>query len=416
MIYLVIFLTEVVLLTLLEKKQWGHLMTPLNLLAWPFTISVVSIIIYREIVPDIPPFYYPSLIIWMLGLLLFEIPSFFISYKMPKAFKEKKFDISISYNDDHYKILKLLAYLIIIISISKLRSLAGSIDSFGTDEFSEEYRSSSIFAHLSVVLSCIFSFAIYKADSKHKSAYIIIIGSLIGMYAIGTKSWIIAPMLIGYYSRLMTGKNSISLKTVIFPVILVFLIFFLSYYLSMLYAKDREMSQDFIIFIGNHFMDYFCSGALTLGIDIQEGILEPQKTEALFGPILNFFNMITGKTYVDVVNPVFIDIGALGSSNIRTFFGTIYVYSRSPLLTIVMTIFFSIYTNIIYSKARSSKSIYILLANNTNLAFLTLGFFDFYWLTLACYEMIVIFIIMHYTLFSKKYIINYRFKFNFYKQ
>lgn len=415
MIYLLIFLTEVVLLTLLEKKQWGHLMTPLNLLAWPYTIAVLTIIIYGQIVPDIPPFYYPSLIIWMLGLLLFEIPSFFISFKTPKKFKENNFNISISYNDDYYTTLKLLAYLIIFISLFKLRSLAGSLNSFGTDEFSEEFRSSSIFAHLSVVLSCIFSFAIYKADSKHKSAYIIIIGSLIGMYAIGTKSWIIAPMLIGYYARLVTGKTTLSLKTTIFPIIIVVLIFFLSYFFSIVYANDKEMSQDFFIFLGNHFIHYYCGGALTLGIDLQKGILEPEMPEALLGPILNFFNMITGKPYVNVINPVFIDIGTLGSCNIRTFFGTIYIYSRSPILTIVAILIFSIYTNIIYAKARSSKSIYILLANNTNLVFLTLGFFEFYWLNLACYEMFFIFIIMHYALFRKKYIINHGLKLNFHK-
>jgi len=401
MIYLLLFLTEVVLLTLLEKKQWGHLMTPLNLLAWPYTIAVLMIAIYRLVEPDIPKFYYPSLIIWMIGLLLFEIPSFLIATKTPVRFKRNDFEISICKNDDYYKLLKQFAYFCIAISLFKINSLTGSLDSFGSDEFSEQYQTSGIFAHLSVVLSCIFSFAIYKLDSKHKSAYIVILGSLIGMYAVGTKSWIIAPILIGYYARLMVGKNQIAIKTIIFPVIVVFFIFFFSYLLTLVYVGNNDVSSDFFIFICNHFVDYFCGGALSLGIDFQKGFLEPQMSEALFGPILNFIYMITGHSYVNVINPVFIDLGDLGEGNVRTFFGTIYAYSKSPLLFIIMSFVFSIYTNLLFSKSRSSISPFLLLANSANLVFLTFGFFDFYWLTLSCYEIPVIFLLMHYFLYKK---------------
>lgn len=401
MIYLVLFLTEVVLLTLLEKRQWGHLMTPLNLLAWPYTIAVLVIIAYRIVEPDIPDFYYPSLIIWMVGLLLFEIPSFLIATKTPLRFKRSDFDICICKNDDYYQVLKLFAYFCIAVSLLKIRSLSESIDSFGSDEFSEQYQTSSIFAHLSVALSCVFSFAIYKIDSKHKSAAVIILGSLIGMYAVGTKSWIIAPMLIGYYARLMAGKNHITLNTTIFPVLVVFVIFFLSYFLAIVYVGGNDASEGFFIFICNHFVDYFCGGALSLGIDFQKGFLEPQMTEALFGPLLNFVYMIIGHPYVNVINPIFIDLGVLGEGNVRTFFGTIYAYSRSPLFFIIISFVFSTFTNLLYSKSRSSSSVFLLLANTANLVFLTFGFFEFYWLNLSCYEIPVIFLLMHYFLYKK---------------
>ena len=221
------------------------------------------------------------------------------------------------------------------------------------------------------------------------------------MYAVGTKSWIIAPILIGYYARLMVGKNQIAIKTIIFPVIVVFFIFFFSYLLTLVYVGNNDVSSDFFIFICNHFVDYFCGGALSLGIDFQKGFLEPQMSEALFGPILNFIYMITGHSYVNVINPVFIDLGDLGEGNVRTFFGTIYAYSKSPLLLIIMSFVFSIYTNLLFSKSRSSISPFLLLANSANLVFLTFGFFDFYWLTLSCYEIPVIFLLMHYFLYKK---------------
>lgn len=401
MIYLLLFLTEVVLLTLLEKNKWGHLMTPLNLLMWPYTIAVLVIILYGFIEPDIPDFYYPSLIIWMVGLLLFEIPSFLIATKTPARFKNTDFKVFACEKDDHYRMLKLFAYFCIMVSLLKIKLLFGSLDSFGSDEFSEQYQTSGAFAHLSVILSCIFSFAIYKADSKHKSAYVILLGSLIGMYALGTKSRIIVPILIGYYARLLAGKNRITLNAVIFLVVIVFSIFFFSYYLSIIYVGGNDVSGDFFLFICNHFINYFCGGALSLGIDYQKDFLEYQMTETLFGPILNFCYMITGHSYVNTVNPIFIDLGVLGESNVRTFFGAIYAYSKSPLLFVIMSLSFSIYTNFLYSKSRCSSSLFLLLANSGNLVFLTLGFFDFYWLTLLCYEIPVIFLLMHFFLYRK---------------
>lgn len=401
MIYLFLFILEVFILVVLEKRQWGSWITPLNVLALPYLIAVLTIILYREFVPGIVEFYYPSLLIWMFGLLLFEFPSAIYAKCLQTEFKQKTFSISVARKDDSYKLLRNIAYVCIGISLLKISSLSANLDAFGTDDFSEQYQSAGIFNHLSVLLGCIFSFAIYKFDSKHKSALVIIIGALFGMYAVGTKSWIIAPVLMGYYARLLTGKTTLSVRTTIFPVLIVIGIFFFSYYLTLILITEKEMSDEFLMYIINHFVNYFCSGALTLGLDCNLGFSEPQMTEALFGPIYNIYNAIMRYDYVQVINPVFLDMGSLGTSNVRTFFGTIIAYSKDPILFICMSLIFSSYIYYIYFISRKSQSLFLLLANTANLVFLTFGFFEFYWLNLSCYEIPFICLFMHYFLYIK---------------
>lgn len=402
MIYLCVFIIEVIILAIIEKLQWGKWLTPLNVLSLPYTVAVIVAILYKEVAPNIPEFYYPSFIVWIIGLLFFEIPSAFLAKSIRKGYKRKYFSIEISHGDDSYILLRNIAFICIAVSLLKIRSLSGSLDSFGSDDFSSQYQTSGVFNHLSVLLGCIFSYVIYKCDFNHKSSFIIIVGSLIGMYAIGTKSWIIAPMLIGYYARLLTGKTKFNVKTTILPVVIIFGIFFFSYYLSIIVVGGVDVSNEFLLFIGNHFVDYFCGGALTLSLDYKMGFVEPQMTEALFGPLLNIFNAIFGFDYINVVNPIFIDIGDLGSSNVRTFFGTILAYSKSPVLFILLTFIYSFSIYYIYALLCKSNSVFLLLANTSNLTFLTLGFFDFYWLTLSCYEICIIFLVMHYFLYIKK--------------
>ena len=246
-------------------------------------------------------------------------------------------------------------------------------------------------------------YAIYKYDKEHrKSAMLIIFGALVGMYAVGTKSWIIAPFLIGYAARILTQKTKFNLKTTLLPVILVFSIFFLSYYLSIVFVAGYDASNEFFLFVVTHFIDYFGGASLALSIEFKNGFIEPQNIPALFAPILNLFNAFFDFPYINTINPVFIDIGTLGSNNVRTFFGTIYAYSHSILAFIIIPLLFSAFIYKTYAASRKSKSIFLLFANISNIVFLIFAFFDFYWLTLTCYEFFILYIIMHFILYKKK--------------
>lgn len=403
MFFLIAFILQVLLFTRLEQKLWGTLFTPLNAMMWPYTIATLIVIVYSLLDPDTPDFYLPSLVVWMVGLIIFFIPSIIFAKDTPIIFKKKGFEIEVSAKDDHYKLLRNIAFFGIAISLLKIRSISGQLDSFGTDSFSESYQSTGLFAHLGIIVGAIFPYAIYKYDKEHrKSAILIILGALVGMYAVGTKSWIIAPFLIGYAARILTQKTKFNLKTTLLPVILVFSIFFLSYYLSIVFVAGYDASNEFFLFVVTHFIDYFGGASLALSIEFKNGFIEPQNIPALFAPILNLFNAFFDFPYINTINPVFIDIGTLGSNNVRTFFGTIYAYSHSILAFIIIPLLFSTFIYKTYAASRKSKSIFLLFANISNIVFLIFAFFDFYWLTLTCYEFFILYILMHFILYKKK--------------
>lgn len=390
MFYLLIFLLEVVFLAYSEKKRWNSLVTPLNMMMLPNAAAVIIAIVYSYSNRYVPNFYLPSLIVWIWGLFVFSLPSFYFS----SLTQNDGFNIVIGPKDDHYKLLNIIATICILISFVKLRSLSGNLDKFGTDEFTDEYQTKGIFAHLSVVLCAIFAYSIYKFDKQHIYSLFIILGSLIGMFAVGTKSWIIAPLLIGYYCRLLTGKTELNVKTIVLPIIIIFGIFFLSYFFIMVMASTSEMSFEFMLFIFEHFIDYFSGANLAFSLDFQKGIVEPEMGDALIAPLINIINVFTNEPFINPINPVYWDLGDLGENNVRTVFGTFLCYSHSYFIFIVISLLYSIITYTIYVKSRNSRSLFMLMANCTCLAFLTFSFFDFTWVNLTPYEILAIFIIL----------------------
>ncbi len=390
MFYLLIFLLEIVFLAYSEKKRWNSLVTPLNMMMLPNAVAVIIAIVYSFSNQYVPNFYLPSLIVWILGLFVFSLPSFYFS----SLTQNGGFNIVIGPKDDHYKLLNIIATICILISFVKLRSLSSSLEQFGTDDFADEYQVKGLFAHMSVFICAIFAYSIYKLDRCHLYSIFVVIGSLIGMYAIGTKSWIVAPLLIGYYGRFLTGKTAFNFKNVALPGILIFGIFFLSYFLIMVIASTSEMSFDFMVFIIEHFIDYFSGANLAFSLDYQKGILEPEMGDALVAPFVNIVHLFTNEPYVNTINPIYWDIGDLGENNVRTVFGAFLCYSHSYFVFVVMSLLYSIITYTIYVKSRNSRSLFMLMANCTCLAFLTLSFFDFYWMNLTPYEILAIFIIL----------------------
>lgn len=394
MIYLLIFIFEVSLLCLIEKKLWGIIITPVNVLSIPYAIVTLIAVLYSNCVTGVPNFYLPSLVVPCLGLFLFFIPSLFFSTLVKRDRINRYVTLK---RDDSYNLLKILGIIGIIISLLRIRNTISGGFSFGGDEFSEQYEVSGFLAHLNVLLSVIFSYMIYKSDSKHKSAYVIIGLSLIGMYAVGVKSWIIAPVLIGYLARLFSNKSILNLKNLLFPVFICSGVFFLSYYLIMILSEGNDITDSWINFVINHFMDYLIGGSLSFSLDYQQGILEPEMKLALVRPIINSFIALFGDgRYIDGINPVFLSIGELGDTNVRTFIGTIWCYSHDSLFFIVFVLNFAFIVYFLYYISMKSQNVFLLLANCSVLTFLALGFFEFYWLNLSPYEIPVLFIMFSY--------------------
>ena len=78
MIYLISIFIEVAVLLYLEYKIWKSLYTPLNFLMLPYLVVLLITIMLSGSELGFVDFYYPSIFIWNIGLLIFFLPSVII--------------------------------------------------------------------------------------------------------------------------------------------------------------------------------------------------------------------------------------------------------------------------------------------------------------------------------------------------
>lgn len=389
MIYIVTFILELILVVLLEKSLWKTYLTPMVCISFPCGMVTLLAIIYPFISSDFPKFYIPSLSVWMIGILVFELPSLILS----RAVKKPHYQIVVSHKRDRkiYNGLLVMGFLLTAYAFMKMKSVMGQT-SWGSDDFSEQYSSSSIIGHFSVIISTIFAYMIFTGDRKHKLAYVYIPIALISMYGIGVKSWIIAPIMTGLLAKIYTKKMKISAKFILLTCLCFFMVFAVSYIILMVGAGKSELNEDFYRFILNHFMFYLIGSPLSFSLDYQYGIIEPYMLKELFAPPINMLRLFSGESFLTPINPVGIPI-VHGYANVRTFFGTLFAYSHSWWGLIIISIIFSFVAYGLFVLALSNRdNPFLILANCSNLTFLVLGFFEFYWLNLGPYEMLFIFL------------------------
>ena len=395
LIYLCL-LSEVIMLAFIEKKLWNTYYTPLNFLMIPYfivmNISVLTVNIY-----DLYPFYAESLYVWMLGLLCFATPSWAFACIREKILPKDAPATQQPFAFDP-KILFFVAFPLLVVYYLHVRSVLASAPltgGIGSDELGENILGKGIWAHMFNFFIVIEIISLYFFSKKNW--YLIIIFILCFLICIinQVKSWIMIPVFACLILKIITGKVRISLRTILFTLLFGFGFFFLSYYLSIVTSEGNEFDDKVVEYITRNFIHYLTSGVLGLSMDMDKGILEQQDLTYIFAPFCNVYNLITGNEMASCLNTFYLTTTWLGfATNIRTFIGTIYVFS-GPWTPIVIAFWSSF---IYFFKLMSDKTRQIswLLAYAWLSALLTLGWFDYYFALLNSLEVIVLFFIICY--------------------
>ena len=165
-----VFVLELVLLTYFEIKAWKTIFTPLNFLMLPYAfILLVSIAISGNM--GFVEFYYPSILIWCYGLLVFAVPSLVLSYLMQK----QKISLAGSLSED--KMPKSLVYLslfVILLFALRFYTIMGSA-SVASKEFGVNLAGSGFWGHLRQLALPLLIMAIYFVSKKRWWLWLIII-------------------------------------------------------------------------------------------------------------------------------------------------------------------------------------------------------------------------------------------------
>ena len=163
------FILEVGVLQYVEYKAWKTLFTPLSFLMLPYLVVLIITLFISGTSFGFVAFYYPSILIWHIGIFLFAIPSFSIAYIMQR----KGLQMTIDTSQDSMRESKMPRLLIILslflslLFLWHLRStLSSSKQALGSDEFGEDFSGFGFWGHLRILTIPLYVICMYYVGKK----------------------------------------------------------------------------------------------------------------------------------------------------------------------------------------------------------------------------------------------------------
>lgn len=386
---LVSFILEVFVLVYLEKKIWNTLYTPLNFLILPYTL-VLLITVGVAGKMGFVNFYYPSILLWSIGMICFFIPSCFLGIIFNKKYGPPISKVeAFNFNIFLIGLIQLIIFLFVIRFVLLFQSSEFIV---GSDDFGEQYCGGGFWGHLRILTSPLLILLIYSVNKQHKIYWIYIFCLLFVNMLYQVKGWVIIPCVAGVALRLYTYKLKLK-PSLLFKVFLLgFFIFQLSYSLILVVAGDSEMSWEFIEAVSGHFFHYLTSGTFGLSMDMENFFPDRRTIEIVLAPFFNIYNVFSGNEMVSFLNPLFYNPG-LDLTNVRTFFGTLFInttFFQFILYILVLScIMYFLRIISVLSHNLIINVIYIFLCS-----LLSMGWFDFYFISLDIIEVPVFLLIL----------------------
>lgn len=402
MIYLLIFGVEIFIMSLIDKKIYKSYYTPTFFLSIPFFLIVLLYLIFSKDL-GYKSLNFETLLIWIFGLFFFWIFGLF-TYLITQRKKNKlhKSTVDISNLD---KFNRKTVNFTILLSIIVLFYCYNAFDiylSSGGDA-TEKYLGSGLIAHLSIVYKflAILSFLVirFKGDKVlfAKNLFIISVAILLSfLYA--TKSGILLLLLGFIFCRILYFNIRIKIWHVLLLLCFSYLIFLISYSVSFGFQAPFE-------FINNHILVYYVSGVASMSAYFSDPSFSVGiDKELLFRPFFNYIYVLTGNPELVKVafSDIWTDIGNDTKINVKTIFGTSYLYG-GIFIGILSTFVYSFLTYNFFFLALKKNIVGIVFYSQI-IAMLIFGWFDIMFNTVMFYESLflcVVLIVL--TKYSKKY-------------
>ena len=400
---LVIFAFSIVGITYIDRKLWGTYFTPVAILVWPFFILLLISLAYLkanfkqfELNDKLVP-------IWLIGLLFFWMGGLFIKLISSKSkvnsIHTLAFSNEINITKSKLRLLILLSYPIILGVGLKVYSL---LTKFNFNLANQDFRKnlgSGLLAHSILFLTVITIFLIIYFEKTYykKHQLLIIIFTLLFSIFYGVKSWIIIPLISAFFGRLLIKKTKLKLKhglIVLIPLV----VFWIIYQISLGWSSTNNK------FIIRHMADYLMAGPIGFSEHLTQGFPIGKIPEYPFNPINNIFRFIVGEPPINPISTYFVNIPTGFETNVKTFFGTLYIYGGYTyiLSTFILGIVFYIYLFIYSYLQKTGIAPFITTLYAFMLGLLFMGWFDCYAILLTFYEVPLMAIGLHFLFKLKK--------------
>lgn len=384
---------ESTILFLLEKKAWKTLLTPLNFLMLPY-LAVLAVTILVSGHFDFIEFYYPSIMIWMVGLTLFAVPSLAFSYFLQR--NDIQCNTTKVRDERIPRLFVIVAVLLAIMFCYRLMStMSSSRFAIGSDDFAEEFAGHGLWGHLKRLCGVMLMLCIYWVDKKRKWLWLLIAAFFIVNVINMVKGTMIIPCVVGVMLRLASGKMKIDARFILILVFCSVAVFFVTYLLAMIIANDMEVSGKILLWIFQRFAHYLTSGTLGMSADMQLGFPDAGNFQVIWTPFLNIINQLDGSGEIlSPVNPTYHFTG-ISLTNVRTFFGTLFIYTnyvQFVLYTVGLSAicYFLKYLTLVTDNLYTNTVYYYFCA------LLAMGWFEFYFFHLDMIENPAIIAVLHF--------------------
>ncbi|MDE5609827.1 MAG: hypothetical protein K2I66_05535 [Bacteroidales bacterium] len=404
---LFILLLEAVLLFRIEKKMWGTGYTPLNFLMLPY-VAILGITLLLSGRLGLDEFYYPSLIPWIIGLPVFALPGwlFFLAERRFWArntscasFENNEFAV----NQGAYRFeIGLAIAILIALSVRLIVFLLQGKGTIGNEEFGALFSGNGWAGHLQLISVALLMLLLL--DNRRWPTWIISAFILFFLFVYQVKSGIILPLLAVLFALLITERLKFKLKYLLWIGGGVVAVFFASY-LWIYISGNQQFPEATSVgaqlrSITSLFVHYLTSGTLGLSVDMQQGILEEPGLQHIFTPFYNLWYTITGQPVISGMNPEYLYTG-IARTNVRTFFGTLFVFTR-PAGFVICCLLFGVGCQFFFGLFRRYRNTCTVLLCAWTCTVLFMGWFDFFPYLLSVFE--IPFWMVAITLIQKRFI------------
>lgn len=369
---LAIFIAEIFSFALIDRMLFGTFMTPVTVLSIPYLLIVIFAITIGPSLGFVA-FFLPSLWIWIIGLFLFWLPGLILSVISLKKTNIHNYPFIIRENLQLDSFIYVFSYILVAVLFFGIFKSLNKYQ-LGSEEL-ENSLGVGIIAHTSIVSKFFFIYLIVRFKKMNLIPILLLI---IVYFLYGAKSWILIPVLSSFMIRIILKKTHLSFFLILKILTFGIIVFYSTYRIVL--GPSMPFS-----FIYNHFFVYTFSGVLGLSEHFRlNGNIGIDPT-MLINPIINLYNKIGGNEIIETFSKIETYIGPNSYTNVKTFFGTIYLYAGFGWGAIFSFIF-GFFSYLFLIATVKTKSIILLIIYVTHLTLLLLGWFDTYSSNLFFYE------------------------------
>lgn len=339
----------------------------------------------------------PSVYIWCIGLALYWL----VGYILSLCLLRKNINNKTPFKQVIYMPQGVLVFSSIIALLTDLGLVYAAIKiaPIGSDEF-KDFCGTGLIAHMAVYLRFVILWLICANNVVSRRNIIlkwfVILSTVFYAVTYSTKGSIVLLLLSVIIMRKIILNKNVKILQLILLAISSLFIFFVSYSIVFGYAAPLN-------FIFNHTFFYFVSSIASFSQYCKIDAPIEISAEILFMPIVNFYYKLMGMPLEKVYSDLWTAVGPGIESNVKTFFGTIFIYGG---------VWGGIFTVIVYSLVGHlllvcslKRNQFALFSYCICLAALTLGWFDLFFNMIAFYEYIIFAVLLSLAHVVKKYYI-----------